>query len=68
MDENEFELNGIQYVSVEDIYNEGCDSCSFNIQNTGCAFAPPCFEAFAPPCLEDERIDGRGVIFVEKHP
>jgi hypothetical protein len=60
MDENEFELNGIQYVAVEDIYNEGCDSCSFNIQNTGCAFAPTCFE--------DERIDGRDVIFVEKHP
>lgn len=60
MDEDEFELNGIQYVAVEDIYNEGCDSCSFNIQNTGCAFAPTCFEG--------ERIDGRDVIFVEKHP
>ncbi len=58
MDENEFELNGIQYVAVEDVYNEGCDSCAFNEAGTGCAFAPTCFE--------DERVDGRDVIFAEK--
>jgi len=58
MDDNEFELNGVKYYAVEDVDNEGCDSCSFNMPGTGCAFAPP--------CVEDERIDGRDVIFLEK--
>ena len=58
VDDNEFELNGVQYVAVEDDGNEGCNQCSFNMAGTGCAFAPP--------CIEDERVDGRNVIFMEK--
>lgn len=61
MDENEFELNGLIYVSKMS-HESSCNGCAFD---AGCE----CYAddvTVVPPCVPAHRNDSLDVIFVEK--
>ena len=62
MDENEFELDGIVYVS--EMSGCECIGCSFNTNDDECCAS---FDLI-PPCHNVDRKDEMDVIFVEKLP
>jgi len=57
MNENEFEHDGKVYVAVDAEF--ACDGCAAQFSGRFCSVAK---------CCDDERSDGRDVIFVEKQP
>ena len=59
MDENEFEIDGVLYVAIND-YTNDCNGCAFSMDEIKCGLAPA--------CGIKRREDDRSVIFVEKHP
>ena len=59
MDENEFEYEGKTYVTAPDDGEFFCGGCAF--ESSRCI-------GIIPECRPRFRIDGRNVIFVEKHP
>lgn len=60
MDENAFTYNGIEYVTIDKDY---CDGCAFFTANETCT-AP----RNIPNCYPRGRRDSGNVIFVEKQP
>lgn len=62
MDENEFELNGVVYIAVnEPVYDEiGCAGCCLD------CLPETCMTITRPRCTSENRKDGRNVIFVGK--
>ena len=67
MDENEFEFCGDTYQAIEVPLSNGCKGCGIWTQTHGCA-ANLFKVGSIPDCDPGYRIDGRNVIFVEKHP
>ena len=59
MNEDEFELNGVVYVSAD--YKVSCRDCAFIRNREMCA-------KLKKVCSSNSRKDGRNVIFVEKRP
>ena len=62
MDENEFEFEGVNLVAAIAEGVSGCDGCYFDDKGDSCSTAN------RPFCYKFYRLDGRNVIFVEKHP
>ena len=60
MNENEFEFEGIAYVSVES--GGDCIGCSFKTNYDECCASSD----LIPPCHHMDREDDMNVIFVEK--
>ncbi len=62
MDENEFEMGGVTYISVEAIRNSGrCRYCAFE-NDLQCLD-----ESMMPECNSEFRVDNKDVIFIEKN-
>ena len=59
MNENEFELDGKVYVSV-DVDHDSCCKCALRVH--------PCYLTNFPHCTPNDRKDKRNVIFVERQP
>lgn len=65
MGENEFELNGVVYVAVEEsIDAKQCNGCAMKNDKHPFKCIGNSYEI--PDCDPSFRIDGRNVIFVEK--
>ena len=64
MDVNEFEIDGKVYVTAPDDGEFFCDGCSFDWGEGYCG----AWSDEIPRCSKVSRMDGRDVIFVEKHP
>lgn len=58
MDENEFESNGSMFYAKHND-SDNCDGCAF-LSGRECS-------EFSAPCEGCKRVDGKNVIFVEKH-
>ena len=65
MNENEFEADGVIYSAQPAVRGDadgliGCDGCAVSYRL--------CTEGQRPKCNRGDRLDGKDVIFVEKHP
>ena len=65
MNDNEFYINGVKYSAVEATRSKhdnliSCDGCE--LERFECSMLR------RPKCNKGDRLDGRDVIFVEKHP
>lgn len=65
MSENNFELDGVEYVAVDGV--NLCDGCAFYTAGIDvCTLDNAISELPIPYCTSFDRKDGRGVIFKKK--